>query len=58
MLSQSPDIPGTQLGMQTPSEHCVVPSEVVHARSQPPQLMSSLEVAVSQPLAGSPSQSA
>jgi hypothetical protein len=56
-LSQSPDIPATQLGWQIPSEHCVVPKEVVHSRPQPPQLMSSLDVATSQPLAGLPSQS-
>lgn len=47
-----------QLGMQMPSEHDVAPKEVVQSRSQPPQLMRSLEVAVSQPLSGLPSQSA
>jgi hypothetical protein len=58
MLSQSPEIPATQLGMQMPSEQPVVPEDVVHSRSQPPQLMRSLEVEVSQPLVELPSQSA
>jgi hypothetical protein len=58
MLSQFPDMPGTQAGMQIPSEQPVVPNDVVHSRSQPPQLITSLAVAVSQPLAGLPSQSA
>jgi hypothetical protein len=56
MLSQSPEIPGTQFGVHSPSEHAVVPEEVVHSRSQSPQLVRSLTVAVSQPLSGKPSQ--
>ena len=47
--SQSPAVPGAQTGVQTPCEHEVLPSAVVHADVQPPQLITSLAVAVSQP---------
>jgi hypothetical protein len=56
--SQSPDIPMTQFGKHTPSEHAVVPCPMLHCSSQLPQLSTSSVVDVSQPFSTTPSQSA
>ena len=56
--SQSPDVLGTQLGSHSPSKQVVDPDGVVQTRSQPPQLITSFVVDVSQPLSVRPSQAA
>jgi hypothetical protein len=57
MASQSAKLP-VQTGVQTPATQLVVPFAFVQAMPQPPQLLMSLVVPVSQPFFGLPSQSA
>jgi hypothetical protein len=55
--SQSAKLP-VQTGVQTPATQLVVPFAFVQAMPQPPQLLMSVVVGVSQPFFGLPSQSA
>jgi hypothetical protein len=50
--------PALQTGVQTPATHDVVPFGFEHVTPHAPQLVVELEMLVSQPLLGFPSQSA